>query len=295
MITLSPSAVSIFVMIAVFLTVIAIFTVQHGKKSHRRRNKSVWIFDNWQENVYDSLFEKEPQIIAKSIGVDLDKYIHDCKICKENAKLKKIVVERLLGILTLILFVFIGIALKSIVITLLGCAISFPVSYLGTYTAQQKAKARKLQIISELPRFLDLLHTSLAIGLPVEQAIDITADSLKNTILAKDFKRAMADAKMGACSWQEALEKMASEYEVDILSDFILDITNAYNNGSPIIESVVRQSKDIKQSHILMMKEKSAQLSNIVLVPILIFKIIPILAIVCVPIVIQLNSSGFIF
>lgn len=292
MISLTATTVSVFVMIAVFFSAIAFFAVTNNQKSIGRM-KSSWIFDEWQENLYDSLFKKEPQEVAKSIGIDFRKYLHNCKICKEDAKIKKVITERLVGLSLLALSGIVGLVTKNIIIVLLGSIVSLVLSYYGTYKLEQNAKKRKEQIVFELPRFLDLFHTALLIGIPVEQAIDITSDSLKNTILAKDLKRAMTDAKMGVVTWVQALENLAEEYEVDALSDFILDITNAYNNGSPIIDSVIRQNKDIKQTRLLTMKERSAKLTNIILIPIVVFKILPILAIIGIPIVIQLNQSGF--
>lgn len=116
---------------------------------------------------------------------------------------------------------------------------------------------------------------------------------MQNSILADEFKRAMADVQIGVSDWQTALSKLASQYEIDSLSDFVLDITNAYKNGSSIEDSLLRQSHDIKASNLLLAKEKASKLSNIILVPVMVFKIFPLILLMCIPVISQLNANGF--
>ena len=138
-----------------------------------------------------------------------------------------------------------------------------------------------------------MLHTALLVNMPVEQAIKVTSEHLKGTILAEEFNRALADTQLGASSWPVALEKLATDYEIDGLSDFVLDVVTAYNHGNSITEAVERQSKDIKRSNLLSLKEKASKLTNTILFPVLVFKILPLLAIMCIPIIYQLNATGF--
>lgn len=138
-----------------------------------------------------------------------------------------------------------------------------------------------------------MLHTALIMGFPVDQAIDLTAQNLQDTILADELLKTLAETKVGAYSWQEALEHLASAYGVDTLSDFVLDITNAYKLGSSITDSVARKSKDIKQSNLVAMKERASKLTNTILFPILFFKIVPVIALMAVPIIVQLQTTGF--
>ena len=100
----------------------------------------------------------------------------------------------------------------------------------------------------------------------------------------------MAETELGAKSWQRALEEVALKYDVGVFSDFVLTLVAAYEKGIPIAETVVRKSSEIKQSNLLEAKERAVKLSNTVLLPVLIFKILPLLAIMLIPIMQQISS-----
>ena len=157
-----------------------------------------------------------------------------------------------------------------------------------------KATERKDQLLHELPRFLDLLQTALYINLPVEEAITITARSLEGTVLSEEFQDAMSDVKLGARDWQGALEKIAKKYDIDEFSDFVLDLTISYHKGLNIYDMVTRRGKDLKQSNLFLMREKAAKLTNTILLPITLFEMAPLLILMMLPIIYQLNSAGVI-
>ena len=71
------------------------------------------------------------------------------------------------------------------------------------------------------------------------------------------------------------------------------EIINAYNNGVSVAEAVKIKSNDIKQSNILHIKERAKKMTSTILFPIMVFKIMPILLILCVPVIEHLNGSGF--
>ena len=146
-------------------------------------------------------------------------------------------------------------------------------------------------MVEELPRFIDLFGTALMIGLPVEEAILTTAKSLPDSLLAREFLNAIAETRLGVYDWQAALEKMSRKYEVDVLSDFSLDLINSYNKGVPIADAVARKSKDIKQSNLLTMKERATKLTSTILLPVLGFKVLPLLALLCIPVIGQIVNG----
>jgi Flp pilus assembly protein TadB len=153
------------------------------------------------------------------------------------------------------------------------------------------AKLKKFRMVDELPRFIDLLQTALQINMPVEDAIIITAKSLHDTVLASEFLNAVADMQMGVHDWQSALEQMARNYEIDTLSDFVLDLVTSYSKGVPIADAVARKSRDIKQSNLLAMKERASRLTSTILLPVLGFKVMPLLALLCIPIIQQITTG----
>ena len=168
---------------------------------------------------------------------------------------------------------------------------AIPLIFFEVQKVDKAAKLKKFRMVDELPRFIDLLQTALQINMPVEDAIILTAKSLSDTVLAGEFLNAVADMQMGVHDWQAALEKLARNYEIDALSDFVLDLVTSYNKGVPIADAVARKSRDIKQSNLLSMKERASRLTSTILLPVLGFKVFPLLALLCIPIIQQITTG----
>lgn len=290
----SIEAIAIFAGISVFMSVIAVFALLHSTNAKNIKEGHVWLFENWQVSLYNAIFGKKlPEDVGRSIGVDVEKYLHNCKLIKKKPRVKQVVINKIVGFFIIGVGCVIGLVTLKMFIALFAVIAAFPLIALPIHFVEEAAKKRKLLIAEELPRFLDMLHTALIIGMPIDQAIELTASNLKDTILAEELLTSLAETKMGTVSWQEALQELAENYNVDELSDFVLDITNAYRLGASIQESVARKSRDIKQSNLVAMKERASKLTNSILLPITIFKIAPILAIMVIPILLQLMESGF--
>jgi len=287
--------VALLLAVAVFFWILFLFALRHRKKALSTRpdqpRQDEWLFADWSENIYDSLFKSQPQIIARRIGVNVDAYAHNCEILKEPQRLKDIVIKKLLGFLLIAVCGLAGIILKNMIIIFAGILASIPLIFFGIQKIESATKLKKFRMVEELPRFIDLLQTALIINLPVEDAIMVTAKNLRETVLAQEFLNAVADAQMGVHDWQAALERLARKYEIDPLSDFVLDLVTSYNKGVPIVDAVTRKSKDIKQSNLLSMKERASKLTSTILLPVLGFKVMPLLALLCIPIIQQIMSG----
>lgn len=290
----NPIVIMIVSGIAVFLCVIAGFVIEYAYNPKNAAKGSVWLFDNWKEKLYIALFsDNKPEIIAKKVGIDVPKYLHNCKLLKITNNLKSIIIDRLLGYLVIVIGLILFLFTMSWIVLALSFLIAMPLIFLPIYTVSNHLKKKRLKIADELPRYLDLLHTALLVDMPIETAIEITSKHLPDTIIAEEMLRALADAQIGAYSWQDSLQNLATDYEIDTLSDFVLDIVTAYNNGTSIIESVERKSRDIKHSNLISAKERATKLTNTILIPVTIFKIVPLLAYMCIPVIAQLNSGTF--
>lgn len=278
--------------VSVFLSVIAVFTVLHAKNPKNKRN--VWLFDDWCVKVYIALFgEKPPEYIAKKVGVDVSKYTHNCVLLGISEDIKPIVIYRIIGLILLFVGMICGFVFRSIYIMFVFLLISALLIYYPMKNTTSKLNKKREQMRQELPRFLDMLHTALIVGLPAETAIKKTATHLSGTILGQEFLKSLVSSQVGALSWQKALEDLAKNYEIDSLSDFVLDLVTSYNNGTSIVESVTRKSADIKHSNLLHAKEKAGKMTNIILFPVLLLKILPLVVMLAIPIISQLNDAGF--
>lgn len=280
--------------IAIAMAVIAFFVIHHATRIKNIKSGETWLFDQWQLHAYTAIFkDKDPQDIGRSIGIDVEKYLRGCELIRKKPNVEEVIIDKICGFIIIGVFAIAGLIMMQIPLMLVGVIVAFPLIALPVHFTEEAVDKRKERIAEELPRFLDMLHTALLIGMPVNQAIEITAKKLSDTIIAEEMLDSLAETKMGTANWQEALEKLANKYGVDTLSDFVLDITNAYNLGSPVADSVARKSKDIKETNLIAMKERASKLTNTVLIPITVFKMLPIIAIMAIPMILQLQASGF--
>lgn len=248
---------------------------------------------SWSSMIYLAFCTEENiEKAGKMLGFDVQKNAQNCKILRIPNNSMEIIGDKIFALILAAVSVIMGLAVQNMIILGIGMVAALFIFLYRENDVNTKTMKRRHRIEEELPRFLDMLYTALLIGMPVNQAIEITARNLPNFVLSDELLRGIADTQMGIADWQEILRRFASDYAVDGLSDFVLDITNAYQLGSSILDSVERRSTEIKQTNLVMMKEKASKLTNTILLPILLFKLLPILALIGIPIFLQI-SSGF--
>ena len=76
---------------------------------------------------------------------------------------------------------------------------------------------------------------------------------------------------------------MAEKYELDMLTDFVMDVTTAFNKGVSIADTVRTRVKDTKDKRLYMVKERAAKAENEILIPIAILQFIPLLVYILLP------------
>lgn len=286
--------ITIFVIFAVFVTNLSIIALSYAHKAKKKNELDLWAFSNWETALYEFLFKNQDENdIARKFGINSTKYVAACNMAEQDIKLKNVIIDKLLGLILFFISISTLFIFENLLICISGTFLGLFVSSKTTMKAERKAKTKRLQLTKELPRFLDLLYTALRLNLPVIQAIEITADSLSDTLLGKEFKRTLSSVKLGSESWQAMLEFVANKYNIETFTDFVIDLVTAYNTGSSIAETVNQKSREIKQYSLLNAKERASKMTSTILFPILVFKIIPILALLCVPVIIQLNNGGF--
>jgi len=282
--------ISLLYGIASLLLILAVFSSPKQSRLDKSDtvDKSEWLYSHLLSKLYIALLgDRPPERMLKTLGLKYDSYMLDCEILGRTPDLMREAMLRILGIFALVFGVILSVPFSSPIPMLLSAAVYLLcASYIPRKT-HSDAAAKKAAVAAELSRFVDLLLSALEINLPVEIAIAETADSVPG-ILSDELKRSFAEAHMGAMNWQQALEKIAHKYEIDQLSDFVSDIITAYNKGISVTEAVARKSYEIKQSVLLQAKERTAKMSNSILVPVTIFKIVPLMAVMMIPIVSQI-------
>ena len=265
-----------------------------GNKKWRGRessNDGSWLWSNGLEKLYDAVFQNmDPLLAGKKLGLEYDKYMVACNVIEKKPNLKKEVINRAIATFLLVISAIAALLAGNPMVILIGLAAYYFMAVNVVANVQSKAKQKRSEILADLPRFADLLHSALIVGIPIELALELTSKNLSG-LLASEMMQAMAVMKMGADSWQGALESVAKKYEVDTFSDFVLDLITASKKGVPILEAVARKSVEIKQSNILNAKERVSKMSNNILLPVMIFKILPLILLLIIPVFTQVYSN----
>lgn len=279
--------ISVLVGLSLFLIILAIATIHYDNKikgtRYARRHPNDWLFSDFDDQVYQAFFkDKNSDDVAKKIGLNLEEYEKSCAICQETPNTKKIDVYFLYGMFSLLVTAILALATKAYALLLIGVIGFFYFVYYQQHKERQKAQRMRDEIANELPRFLDLLQAELDVGLPIEIAIRKLAERM-DTLLAREFLASLNDVQLGSSGWQEALEDLAAKYDVETLTDFVLNVNTAYSRGVDIADVVTRKTKDIKDSHVLGVKERAGKATNTILLPITIFQIVPMIAFLMIP------------
>lgn len=284
---------SVIIGTAIFMIVIAAAAVQYQKtvQSPRKGKSDEWLFHDFYLKVYGAVFGmKDPDVIALKIGINIEKYYKSCRLTRTKPNTKHLIVNHLYGFAILFVSALFAV-LWNFVALIAGAVLFICFVYIEQYELDKKADEMRNQVANELPRFLDLLQTELQVGLPIETAIYILCNRLDG-LLSKEFLEALNEMELGASGWQQALENVASKYNVDTLSNFVMDVTTAYSKGVSVADSVSRKAKDIKTTHLLNIKERAGKATNTILIPIAIFQFVPLLAFLMIPAMVQV-LNGF--
>ena len=277
------SAVSVFA-ITILGFVLAI-RIQDSKKKEKTSAE-------WMASIYKMLFGKRPAMeVAKKLGLDGEEYAKNCEILHRKNDIENVIVYKLIGLLLILAGLIIGIPLKAYVVLFVLIAIGFLLYEYPTRNIKKKVKEKKIAIESELPRFVDMMQVALKIGIPVEQSIDITASYLPGTILAEEFKTAASEMNLGVSSWTDSLEKIARLYNIDDLTDFVLSLVIAYKKGVSILDTVASKAEDLRKANLFSARERANRMNSGILIPVAIFKLLPLIAIMAVPMVMQLKNG----
>ena len=294
----TAQVIAIFTALGVFFFIIFLSVLRdeyENKNSRRPRAPDEWLFTRWDEKLYDAFLKEKPEVILQKLGVKTEQYVKDCRVIKIfNPNLKRLAARKLIGIfvilIALLMLVFAGI--NGIFLTVVLSVVGYIVYEGGVSDVSKKAKERRVQLYNELPRFMDLLQTALYINIPVDDAITVTCRYLRGTLIAEEMKATMAETQIGAVSWQKALEDIARVYEVDAFSDFVLYLVTGYEKGLSIYDVVSRQTKELRDSSLVLAEENAAHINNAILIPIAVYKLVPLLLLAGLPIMIRLFTDG---
>ena len=272
--------------LGMFLFIISFAIMQYDRATKRsafsKNLHDEWLFKDFYLKTYSALFGyKDPNEVAIKMGIKIEDYYKNCQVLRITPKPKKIIMYTIYGICCFCISSILSILWNPIVL-LAGVVLFIAFAVTEQDTIKSRANDMRTQIQDDLPRFLDLLKTELSIGLAVENAIYILC-SKYDCLLSKEFLEALNKSEMGLDGWQKALEDISEKYDVESLSNFVMDITTSYRKGVNVATSVTREAEEVKKKYILDIKERAGKVTNLILIPIAIFQFIPLIAFLMFP------------
>lgn len=279
---------------AILIFIIFLTAMQYSKSNkhsvYGKNNPDDWLFHNFYLKVYSAFFGiKEPEDVAIKLGINIEKYYKNCQLTRTRPNAKRLIVNTIYGFAAFLVSILLSL-LVSPVFAALGVFLFFYLVFFEQQRLNSKAEEMKERVAAELPRFLDILQTELIVGLPIETSIYIICEKF-DSLISREFLEALNEMELGISGWQQALEKVAAKYDIETLSDFVLDVSTSYMKGVSITDSVVRKTKEVKETHLLNIKERAGKTTNTMLIPMAIFQFIPLIVLIMFPTMIQIFNA----
>lgn len=289
-------SISILLGIAIFLFIIFIsaifYNLEHKGTRYASEHPDDWLFHDFDSKMYSAIYGYEkPDTVANKFGIKTEKYYQSYSLVRKQPDMKRMVMRYTYAI---ILLTICG------VLSIVSSMYFMPCGILGFFilvgyeqmTLNAKAESMKAQIADELPRFLDLLQAELQIGMPIENAMLVICEKFPS-LISTEFLRALSESQMGASGWQQAMEDVAARYDEETLSDFVLNVSTSYTKGVSIAATVSRKAEDIRETHVLAVKERAGKVTNTILLPMAIFQLMPMIVFLIIPILSELTGTLF--
>ena len=209
-----------------------------------------------------------------------------------NLNVDKVLVFKLLGIVSVVLWIPVVIVLLHFTgfLAIVGVVVLWGASFMyPDVLISRKIEDRQKEISRKLPDILDLLVISVEAGLGFEQALDRTTIAVPGA-LSDEFRRMLHEIRIGA-SRADALRAMADRTDVPELRAFIMAMLQADTFGVSISRMLRSQADEMRIRRRLRAQEQAQKAPVKMLFP-LVFCIFPsIFVVILGPAIIQIQRS----
>ncbi len=163
----------------------------------------------------------------------------------------------------------------------MGLAMLFILPLLGglapSYWLRFRIKSRRSQVTNDLPDLLDLMTISVAAGLGLEQAMQVSCARFESPV-CHELRLTLREMELGL-SRHDALENMKLRTDIDDLVTFAVVLSQADALGLPIGRVLQAQADEMRDKRRQRAREKAAKVPVKILFP-LAFCFLPAIMIV---------------
>jgi tight adherence protein C len=177
--------------------------------------------------------------------------------------------------------------ISGIVKVKLGFAILFILPMLGglvpSWWLRHRIKERRAEVTNDLPDLLDLMTISVAAGLGLEQAMQVSCARFESPV-CDELRLTLREMELGL-SRQDALENMKLRTDIDDLVTFAVVLAQADALGLPIGRVLQAQADEMRDKRRQRAREKAAKVPVKILFPLALCFLPAIMIVVLGPIV----------
>ncbi|MGZ3722351.1 MAG: type II secretion system F family protein [Bdellovibrionales bacterium] len=160
----------------------------------------------------------------------------------------------------------------------------------GLYCMQQRNK-RYINIVIDLPFFIDLMALSTEAGLDFMGSLTRIVDKAQDSVLADEFRIVLKDIKIGS-SRREALTNLAERLDIPEITSVVAVVRDAEETGASIAQVLKDQSIQMRLERFVRAEKAGAKASQAMLIP-LMFLILPaVFIMVFAPVVLSFFYGG---
>lgn len=164
--------------------------------------------------------------------------------------------------------VFIGLLFVKPIVIAIGAGIGALIGLYGPmFWLRRRVKARRNEIVLDLPDVLDVLVVCVEAGLTFESAMEQVVDKYDHA-LSEEFGRVLQEVRLGK-GRLEALYDLGQRTGVDDLNNFVQAIIQSEQLGSGIARILRIQSDELRTVRLLNAQERGARASLKMLLPML--------------------------
>jgi len=157
---------------------------------------------------------------------------------------------------------------------------------------RNEKKKRYIEVIVDLPFFIDLLALSTEAGLDFIGAIQrVVEKSPAESVLGTELGLVLRDLKLGQ-SRAEALRGMATRLDISEITSFVAVLIDADATGASIGHVLKQRSIQMRVERFARAEKAGAQASQAVLIPLMVFILPAVMIMVFGPMVIQFLGLG---
>jgi len=283
--------------LSVYLFISAIFTNNadadalawaSGNEPHQSKSS---LINFSRPLVHNFTLQHALKIKSKNYRSKVEKLILTSGLSQELNTDEFIGLQILWGIMAPIMLIILNFALQlgypywlCLVLGLFG--LLFPHFY-----CKNEKKARYINVVTDLPFFIDLLALSTEAGLDFINSIQRIIGKAEDSVLANEFSIMLKDIKLGS-SRSDSMKALAQRLDIPEITSFVAVVIDADYTGAPISTVLKDQSEQMRAERFARAEKAGSKASQAVLIPMMVFILPAVFIMVFAPVILQFFYGG---